>query len=246
MSQASLLQSYQVWDKTTRWFHWINVICILALIAIGTAILNGKALGISGEGKVLLKTIHVYFGYLFVINLLWRFVWAFIGNRYARWAAILPGQGFMQQLRSYVQGAKSGHAPAYAGHNPMAKLMVTLLFILLLMMAVTGIVLAGTDVYMPPLGSFFADWVTGGDPEKLAHLAPGSKEFVDMALYTEMRAFRSPFIETHGIGFFVLLAAIVAHIAAVVVTEIREGNGLVSAMFSGKKVFSDKPVDSDD
>jgi len=66
-----------------------------------------------------------------------------------------------------------------------------------------------------------------------------------MASYKEMRAFRSPFIETHEVGFYVLLAAIGAHIAAVVITEVREGNGLVSAMFTGRKVFSKKPVDSD-
>lgn len=246
MAQSSALQAYPVWDKTTRWFHWINVLCVLALIAVGVAILNGKALGVSGEGKILLKTVHVYIGYIFCINLLWRLIWGFVGNAYARWSAILPGAGFMQQLRDYVQGAKAGEAPAWAGHNPMAKLMVSFLLVLLLAMGVTGIVLAGTDVYMPPLGGYFADWVTGGDPVKLAQLLPGSKDFVDPALYKEMRAFRSPFIEVHEIGFYVLLGAVLAHIAAVVITEVREGNGLVSAMFSGNKVFSKKPVDSKD
>ncbi|OIO73130.1 MAG: cytochrome B [Zetaproteobacteria bacterium CG_4_9_14_3_um_filter_49_83] len=245
MNQSAPLTAYPVWDKATRWFHWINVLCVLGLIAVGVVILNGKALGVSGEGKILLKTVHVYIGYIFCANLFWRVIWGFIGNQYARWSAILPGGNFMQQLREYLQGAKSGDAPAYAGHNPMAKLMVAFLILLLLTMGVTGLVLAGTDVYMPPFGAYFADWVTAGDTEKLAQLMPGSKEFVDMASYKEMRAFRSPFIETHEVGFYVLLAAIGAHIAAVVITEVREGNGLVSAMFTGRKVFSKKPVDSD-
>jgi len=145
-----------------------------------------------------------------------------------------------------MSAAKSGQPPAYLGHNPVARLMLSLLFAALLIMAITGIVLAGTDVYMPPFGAFFADWVTGGDAERLAQLVPGSKEFVDKELYGEMRSFRKPFIKTHYFVFFVLLAAIAVHIAAVVIAEQREKNGLVSAMFSGRKVFSEKPVDLDE
>ena len=244
MNQTSgNLKTYAVWDGSVRWFHWINVLAIIGLIAVGTVILNGKAIGVSGEGKVLLKTIHVYIGYVFCLNLLWRLIVAFVSaNRFSRWAAILPtGAGFSE----YIEGAKSGHPPAYLGHNPVARLMVSLLFIAMLIMAITGIVLAGTDVYMPPFGAFFADWVTGGDAEKLAQLLPGSKEFVDKELYGEMRAFRKPFIKTHYFVFFVLLAAIILHIAAVVISEKREKNGLVSAMFSGRKVFAEKPVDLD-
>lgn len=245
MNQTSgNLKEYAVWDGSVRWFHWINVLAILGLIAVGTVILNGKAIGVSGEGKVLLKTIHVYIGYVFCLNLLWRLIVAFVsGNRFSRWTAILPARA---GLGEYIKAAKAGQPPAYLGHNPMARLMVSLLFAVLLIMAITGIVLAGTDVYMPPFGALFADWVTGGDAEKLAQLVPGSKEFVDKELYGEMRAFRKPFIKTHYFAFFVVLGAVLLHIAAVVISEQREKNGLVSAMFTGRKVFSEKPVDLED
>lgn len=246
MNQTSdNLKAYPVWDASVRWFHWINVLTILGLIAVGTVILYGKEIGVSAEGKVLLKTLHVYIGYLFCLNLSWRLIMAFVAkNPFSRWSSILPtGAGFPGRLREYVSGTGAGHAPAYLGHNPVARLMLALLYTLLLIMAVTGLVLAGTDVYMPPFGALFADWVTGGDAEKLAQLLPGSKEFVDMQLYTEMRAFRKPFITAHYYGFFVLLAAVILHVAAVVIAELREKNGLVSAMFSGSKVFSEKPVD---
>ena len=58
-----------------------------------------------------------------------------------------------------------------------------------------------------------------------------------------MRKFRKPFITTHVYSFYLLLIAITLHILAVVVSEIREKNGLISAMFTGKKVISKKPVD---
>lgn len=52
---------------------------------MGVAILNGTAPGVSIEGKILLKTTHVWIGYVFALNLLWRLIWAFIGGQYARW-----------------------------------------------------------------------------------------------------------------------------------------------------------------
>ena len=138
------LKSYRVWDAPTRWFHWINLLCVIGLIAIGVAILNAKPLGVTNEGKVLLKVIHVWFGYVFAINLLWRMVWAFIGNRHARWGAILPiGAGYWRSLKSYVSCLFSGRPQQYLGHNPLARISVTLLFVLLLIQAVSGLVLAG-------------------------------------------------------------------------------------------------------
>ena len=54
-----------VWDGPTRWFHWINVVCVVALAVLGTAILYSEELGVTDDGKVLLKTTHVWFGYVF-------------------------------------------------------------------------------------------------------------------------------------------------------------------------------------
>ena len=89
---AQRLLSYPVWDVATRWFHWVNLVCVFALAAIGTGILFEKELGVTDSGKILLKTTHVWFGYVFAVNLAWRLIWTFIGNRHARWSAILPFQ----------------------------------------------------------------------------------------------------------------------------------------------------------
>jgi Ni/Fe-hydrogenase 1 B-type cytochrome subunit len=29
------LKAYSVWDASVRWFHWINLLCMLGLIAVG-------------------------------------------------------------------------------------------------------------------------------------------------------------------------------------------------------------------
>jgi cytochrome b len=246
MNQSKSLQEHAVWDRSVRWFHWINVLSVLTLIAMGVVIMNSKALGVTDDGKILLKTWHVYVGYVFAINLGWRLVWGFIGNRYSRWGAILPlGKGYKQQRQAFVQGLKNGDSVSFKGHNPLARWMVTTLFVMMTVMAVTGLVLAGTDVYKPPFGSSFKAWIAES-PATIDQIKPYSDVGVNEAAKKEMRDFRGPFKETHEIGFFILLALIVLHIAGVVVTELRERNGLVSAMFTGKKVFRETPIDHDD
>ncbi|MDH3342306.1 MAG: cytochrome b/b6 domain-containing protein [Gammaproteobacteria bacterium] len=236
-------KSYLVWDAHIRWFHWINFLCVVGLVAVGLIILNGKALGVSTEGKILLKTVHVWTGYIFALNLFWRLIWAFIGGEHARWRAILPGgQGYLKEIRAYIADIRAGQPRQYLGHNPLGRIAVTLLLFLLLMQAITGLVLAGTDIFYPPFGSWIAGWVAkpGIDP---ATLLPYAKETYDAVSYEAMRAFRKPFITIHYYGFYVLLCLIVAHVLAVVVTELREGGNLISAMFTGKKLMSETPAD---
>ena len=112
----------------------------------------------------------------------------------------------------------------------------------MLTQAVTGLVLAGTDLFYPPIGVWIAERIAapGVDP---ATLVPYAKEMYDQAAYEAMRAFREPFITLHYYNFFVLLTFVVIHILAVVVTELREGGNLISAMFTGKKVLSGPPAD---
>lgn len=239
-------QAHKVWDRATRIFHWMNVICVLLLIAIGVMILNANTLGVSAEGKVTLKILHAYAGYVFALNLSWRLIWGFIGGKYSRWNAILPGgKGYIKQSGEYLQGFRKGDAPAYKGHNPLGRIMIAIMLFLLSAQMLTGLVLAGTDLYFPPFGHEFAEWATGAgeNHDMLVGLVPGNKEMLDPEGYAAMREFRAPFIEIHEICFYLLLIAILLHIVAVVVTEVRERSGLVSAMFSGIKYLNKKPED---
>jgi cytochrome b len=135
-----------------------------------------------------------------------------------------------------------GKQRQYLGHNPLGRIAVTVLLLLLLVMAVTGLMLAGTDLFFPPIGRWIAHWIAapGVDPATLVPYAPDT---YDKAAFAAMRNFRSPVSSLHEIGFYVLLGAVVIHILAVVVTELRAGGNLVSAMFSGKKVLSEPPSD---
>ncbi|ALO46860.1 cytochrome b/b6 domain-containing protein [Pseudohongiella spirulinae] len=244
MTTENRLYEEKVWDRSIRIFHWVNVLCVLALMIIGSTILYANLLGISSEGKITLKIMHAYVGYVFAFNLLWRLVWGFVGSSTARWGAVMPfRRAYPGELKEWLRGIRTGQAPEYRGHNPAAKLMLLALYVLLVGQMTTGLVLAGTDLYFPPFGHEFAEWATGAgeDHSQLVGLVPGAKEMLDPEGYAAMRQFREPFIYIHKLFFWVMLVAVFLHVLAVVVEEIRHGNGLVSAMISGKKVFRQPP-----
>jgi len=121
-------------------------------------------------------------------------------------------------------------------------LAVSAIFLALVIMTVTGLVLAGTDIYFPPFGSMIQEWVaaSGVNPAKVV---PYLKDNVDVVAYAEMRSFRKPFLQTHYWAFFVVLGLVILHISAVIYAEVKSGGGLISAMFTGKKVLSRAPED---
>jgi len=238
------LIEYRVWDRTQRIFHWVNFLAVLTLAAIGTIILNADRLGIPDDpGVVNLKTVHVYVGYVFILNLLWRLAWAFIGGPFARWRALLPvGDRFFRRLAEFVRGFAKGEAPFYLGHNPLARIILSLLVLLLVVQGSTGLILAGTDVFMPPFGGAVKEWVAAETHEP-ALVRPYAPETVNPDAWSEMRAFRAPIIDVHELNFYLLLLLIGIHIAAAVVTEFREGGTVISAMFTGTKIHDQVPVD---
>lgn len=68
-----------------------------------------------------------------------------------------------------------------------------MLFLLLLIQVVTGLVLAGTDLFWPPFGSLFAEWIAapGVDPSTIQ---PGASDLIDRTAYDSMRAW-GPLVE---------------------------------------------------
>jgi cytochrome b len=239
------LREYRVWDRSQRIFHWVNALAVLTLAAIGTVILNSDALGIPDDpGMVGLKTVHVYAGYVFVSNLAWRIVWGFIGGPFARWRALLPGgAGYGRRLADFVRGLRKGRAPVYLGHNPLARIFFSVLMLFLLVQAGTGLILAGTDVYMPPFGRTMAEWVAA-DTHDPALVKPYSPDTVNAEAYKEMRAFRSPIVLVHENNFFLLMTLIAIHIIVALVMEVREGGAIISAMVTGKKILEQPPEDA--
>jgi Ni/Fe-hydrogenase 1 B-type cytochrome subunit len=244
--QTRQFYEYRVWDLPTRLFHWINFSSVILLIFIGLVMLFKKELGITSvEAKIGLKTVHVIIGYVFVANLAIRIIWGFIGNKYARWRTLVPASGHMDTIRSYMNSIKQGEPLQYAGHNPLGQLAVAVIFLCLIIMAVTGLTRAGTDIYYPPFGSIAAEYIAqpGVDP---GSLVPYDTSAVDKDKYDALKAFKKPFGTVHIYTAYFLMFLIVMHIGAVIRVEVREGGGIISAMFTGKKLLNNAASDDED
>ena len=114
-----------------------------------------------------------------------------------------------------------------------------MLFLLLVIQLATGLVIAGTDLFWPPFGHWFAQWVAapGVDPTAVQ---PGVSVLIDKASYDAMRAFRQPFVAVHEFAFYTLAFVILLHLVAVVFTELHEG----WQHFTGRKILSSRPPDA--
>lgn len=256
-------REFRVWDRTVRVFHWLNFICVVSLIFLGTALLYTGELGLSLQGNVRLKTLHVLVGYVFTLNLAWRLVWGFIGGHYARWRQVLPfGRSYAAELRSYVSRLTQRNAPTYLGHNPLGRIAVSVMLLALLVLAASGLVITGTDLYMPPFGHSIAMHIAapGLAPSQVMPHVPDAASAqqraammatVDPRAYAAMVAgLRKPIELAHRWGYYVLLLLLTVHITAVAMAEVGADSGIVSAMFSGKKMIhgraADLPMRSDD
>jgi len=238
-------KEYKVWDTPVRIFHWINFTAVISLIFVGMVMLFKKELGISSvDAKIALKEVHIIIGYIFVLNLTIRVIWGFIGNKYAKWSYIFPGKGFLNEVRRYKASIKSGEPQQFIGHNPLGRLAISFIIFLLVILAMSGLIRAGTDVYYPPFGSSVLEYIVepGVNPETII---PYNSAGTNEQKVKELKTFKGPFGKIHLYSAYTLMFIILLHIFFVVRTEIREGGGLISAMFTGKKILNRKPADID-
>ncbi len=234
---------YTTWSLSVRWFHWINVLSVIGLILLGLLMIYKKDLGINSlEAKIALKQLHVIIGYVFATNLLIRLIFGFIGPTSARFSAFIPGKGFISELKSYKQSIKSGHIQQFIGHNPLGKLAITSAFFLLIILSVTGLIRAGTDIYFPPFGSSVTQYLAmeGVEPESIK---PYQDQGVDLQKKAELKAFKGPIGKIHVYSAYTLMLFIILHVFSVVRAEVKENDPLVSSMISGKKRLSQQALD---
>lgn len=245
MTQQNL-KSYRVWDRPVRIFHWVAVLTFIPMVALGLVMMFSRDLGISAESKVLLKAVHIWIGYVFFLNIVVRIIWGFYGNRFARWKAVLPfGKVYKAQYAAYLEARKTKRKLNFLGHNPLGRWSVMVMLFLMTAQSVTGLVLASTDLYMPPFGSHIKAWVAQ-DEASMALIVPGDRETgINPQAYQDMRDFRTPYRSWHTYFFYLLIISVVVHIAAVVRAEKKEGSGLTSGMITGNKVYPEKPFDAD-
>lgn len=134
-----------VWEFPVRLSHWLIFFSIAVLSVTGYYI-GRPIISVPGEAEKHFvmgwtRTIHFYAAIVFTLAVCSRVIWAFIGNRYARWSQFVPvardrQKGLWTTFLFYSFARRE--PPPSVGHNPMAGLAYLAIFGLYFVMILTG------------------------------------------------------------------------------------------------------------
>ncbi len=211
----STLEIRYVWEWPVRLTHWANVISIIMLSVTGFYIGDPFISVPSTSSFVMgwMRYLHFIFGYLFAVSMVSRIIWMFFGNKHARLKSFAPwlsGQGIKGMLDTFCYYTFLRSKPPFAvGHNPLAVVAYSGVFVLFVIQIVSGLALYGQGVPGGVWDSTFGSLIVmfGSQCLRLAH---------------------------HLI-MWLLLAFAIQHVYSAWMMEMKEKNGTMGSIFSGYK-----------
>lgn len=194
----------KVYDPILRILHAWNGLAILLLVISS---LVAEWFRYTPQAVELWR-LHVWAGFALVLGMVGRFAWGLNGPVHARISALWHGREWVAALRS----RRLFTAPETFGHHPLASAAYLAFYLIILVMAGTGLALAAIEQGQGPLVPWLGHDVT---------LKPLFKPVHD-------------FLEEFVWGFIVL------HIAALILHESRHGTPMAQAMVSGYQYLKEK------
>lgn len=208
-----------VFEFPVRLWHWTIVACIFCLFITGHFI--GKPpQSLRGD-----PTNLFYFGYLvmahytaalvFVIAMICRILWAFVGNPVSRQIFVIPfwkkayWLGVLEDIKWYLFINKT--PSVNMGHNPLARLAMFVAVLGMILMCLTGLGIYQAKGFSPLFGMF-------GFMEDFVYWCGGNG--INLVLW-------------HRMGMVLLVVFVMCHIYMVIREEIMGSTTLVSAMING-------------
>lgn len=128
----------KVWDVPTRLFHWLLVSAIAVVY-------------LTSRNEWFLEY-HTIAGYIALGLVIFRVLWGFAGNRYARFSEFLCGWG---AVRSYLSATIRLKPGRFIGHNPAVGWVVVSMLLMILTLVVTGAITYGGEENMGVWAGFF-------------------------------------------------------------------------------------------
>lgn len=213
-----------VWEVPVRLTHWINVAAIIVLsftgYYIGNPYIEISPREIYGPYFMgLMRFIHFAAAYIFVGSLVLRTYWAFAGNRWASWRALVPfftaeGRGKMRHALQYYLFLRR-EPPTVLGHNALSGFTYAWIVFLYFIQVITGFAL-------------YAQASPGGFWWKLTNW---------IFLFMSNQHLRL----THHLVMWLLIAFVLHHVYSAFLVDAEEANGLMSSIFSGWKFIVPTP-----
>ena len=184
-----MYREYRVWNLTTRLFHWINALSIIVLTTLGLIMLWRTELGFTGlSAKIAFKELHIIVGYLFTINLFLRIILGFFASKHNNLQCLFKIN--LIEIKDYITSLRSRQHLRYIGHNPLGRIAILTMYLLFIIISITGLVRAGTDVYYPPFGSLVTEYIAkpGINPSQLQ---PYNEAQVNAVNYKKLADFQA-------------------------------------------------------
>jgi Ni/Fe-hydrogenase 1 B-type cytochrome subunit len=206
-----------VWELPVRLVHWTIVLTLIILSITGFYIydpfLGGS--GSAGDPGFLMgwvRFIHETSGFIFTTAVLVRVYWAFVGNRYARWRALLPlTRAQRRDLRDMLgyYAFRRLNPPRVNGHNPLAALAYLAIYLCFVLSILSGFGLFAWVSRIPAWMTLFG-WTYQLMPIEQLRLL-------------------------HFLLMFVFAAFTVHHVYSAILVDIDERNGELSSIVTGYK-----------
>jgi Ni/Fe-hydrogenase 1 B-type cytochrome subunit len=145
-AEQRCLTDVYVWQLPVRLAHWLIAGSLIVLSAtgiyIGRPFLASPPDSANAFYMGTAKAIHFWAAFVFVSAIVMRVIWMFTGNKYARWDKFLPVRhhryrGIIPTMRFYLFASRK--PPGFIGHNPVAGLAYTAVFLLFFTMILTGL-----------------------------------------------------------------------------------------------------------
>lgn len=210
-------ETVYVWELPVRIVHWTIVLTIGVLTVTGlyihTPFVAPPPGDVTPSVMATVRFVHELAGIAFTIAVGLRSYWSLVGNRYARWQAIVPHTRAqwrsMGEMLAYYTFRRSSPPPAI-GHNALAGLAYSIVYLGFVGQVLTGLLLFGFLLSTGPVAFLFG-W---------AHLVPGGVQAVRLV---------------HYLLTFAFLAFTIHHVYSAVLIDLEERNGLLSSIVTGFK-----------
>lgn len=144
-----------IWQWPIRAMHWSAALSIVVLVITGFYIGRPFFFVASDAGQQspylmgFVRLAHFIAAGVLVATAIVRFYWLFAGNKFERLPALFPVRGrdlknLVRMVKFYLFiGRDADHPPHYLGHHPMQQLSYTAIYVLGLVMVVTGFAMYG-------------------------------------------------------------------------------------------------------
>lgn len=209
----------KVWQLPVRVIHWTIFLSIVVLSITGFYI-GTPFLSTGSDPRFLMgwtRSVHYLTAFIFIAAVIARIIWAFTGNKWARWDQFIPVSkerwaNARAGLRYYLFMTRE--PPPGAGHNAMAGATYLLVFVMFLAQIFTGLALVSLESQ-----GFLASttgWV-------FAILPIAWVRFV------------------HHLIMWLIWGFVINHLYSAFLMDTEEKTGLISSMFTGwKRLPSDR------